>query len=214
MPFGDYDCILTVFSASEGLIKLVVKRAYGRKSGHGSITAPFTKAEFIYSKGRSELLTCSEISLLDHHLQLRNSWDALQAAGAVVKAILSTQQLHKPAPLLYELLLKYLSKIGISSHPETLAASFQLKLLHHEGLMHLSPKCSQCHTDITLQHISEGQSYCHQHAPSSITQQFTAEESDLLLLLTYGRSLSSLTDLPLSKPLQAKISDLFAINCP
>src|SRR5262249_2066634 len=100
LPFNDYDQILTVFTEQEGMIKLIVKGAYSRKRGHGAATSPLIKAEFIYSKGRGELDNCSEISPLNAHLKLRSSWNVLQAAGSMVQAVLHTQQLHKPAPLL------------------------------------------------------------------------------------------------------------------
>ncbi len=208
LNFRDYDQILTVFSNDQGIVKLIVKRAHSKKNSKSALTAPLTRAEFVYVKGRSEIFTCREISPLNQHLDLRTKWEDLTAAGDMAKAILETQMPHKPAGTLFELLHCYLSKIPSCIDPNALAASFRLKILRHDGLLHLTPDCSICHSTLCDQHIAEGQSYCGDHAPSGALT-FTSIEMETLLLLTFSRSLSILAMTSLSTELQTKIVHLF-----
>ncbi len=206
--FRDYDQILTVFTGDQGLLKFIVKRAHSKKSGKGALTAPLTRAEFVYFKGRGEIYNCQELSSINQHLELRTKWDDLAAAGDMAKALLESQMPHKPAAILYELLHCYLSKIPSCTNPKALAASFRLKILRHDGLLHLTPTCSSCGATLTEQHIAEGQSYCHQHALQNAVH-FTADEMETVLLLTFSRSLAILAITPLTDDLQAKILQLF-----
>jgi DNA repair protein RecO (recombination protein O) len=211
IPFGDYDQILTIFTEQDGIKNLIVKGAL-RKSGQSKLTSPLTLAQFIIAKGRSDLAKCTEISPLNRHLHLRDRLESLMAAGSLIKAVLSTQQHNKPAPLLFQLLTHYLShldKMETSSYPEALASSFQLKILHHDGMMHISPLCSLCNIPIKQFYIAEGQCFCPQHSPSTAFT-FSEEESDLLLLLTYSRSMKEMSSMAISQHFQEKITQLFS----
>lgn len=208
LNFRDYDQILTVFSNDQGIVKLIVKRAHSTKNNKSALTAPLTRAEFVYIKGRSEIFTCKEISPINQHLDLRTNWEVLSAAGDMAKAILETQMQHKPANTLFDLFDCYLSKIPSCTDPKALAASFRLKILRHDGLFHPTPECSICQTTLSEQHIFGGQSYCNEHAPDgSLT--LTPKEMEILLLLTFSRSMSILAMTTLSIDLQAKIEHLF-----
>ena len=75
LNFRDYDQILTVFTPDEGIVKFIVKRSL---TANGSINSPLTRVEFVYSKGKSDLLLCREISLLKMHLELRKKIEWLR----------------------------------------------------------------------------------------------------------------------------------------
>lgn len=206
LNFGDYDQILTLFTADYGLIKLMVKRALAKKGGQGALTTPLTRVEFIMAKGRSDLFLCRELSLVNQHLQLRNSWESLSAAGDMVQALQATQLQLKPAPLIYALFTCYLDNLPSSSAPDALAASFRLKILRHEGLFGPTPACCHCNVALVEQSIATGQSYCREHAPAEAVH-FSGAESETLILLTYGRSFAVLTASPLS--LKEKVRIIF-----
>ena len=174
----------------------------------GHPQTPLTRAEFIFIKGRGEIDNCREISPLNQHLDLRTKWEDLAAAGDMAKAILETQMPHKPAMTLYELFHCYLSKIPSCINPKALSASFRLKILRHDGLLHLTPHCSICGITIGDQHLFEGQSFCNDHAPN-FASIFSSHEMETILILTYCRSLSILAMMPLSPELEAKIVNLF-----
>lgn len=133
--FQDYDQIISLFTENEGIIKLVVKGARHSKRHQGANIAPLAHAEVVYAKGRSELYQCREITILHPHLNLRNNLPVLTAACDMLQALLSSQQVHEPAPALYALLNYYLDKISAINDPHIFSASFRLKILRHEGLL-------------------------------------------------------------------------------
>jgi len=135
LNFREFDQIVTVFTENEGLIKFFAKRGNANKNKMKSL--PLTRAEFVYTIGKSELYSLTEISPKEHYLQLRQNLKTLNKACDCLKAILKTQMLHKPAPFLYKLLTAYLSKIPDFLNNEALDSSFHLKILQHEGILDL-----------------------------------------------------------------------------
>jgi recombinational DNA repair protein (RecF pathway) len=71
-------------------------------------------------------------TVLDDHHHLRQSLKALQTAGALANAILTSQMAGKPAPTLFALYNAYHKQVP-HLNPDTLLASFYLKLLKYEG---------------------------------------------------------------------------------
>jgi DNA repair protein RecO (recombination protein O) len=135
--FQDFDQIVTLFTPGEGLVKFMVKGALNPKLGKAALTAPFSRVECVYTKGKSELYSCREISMLNAHLSLRENVLVMEASFDLLQAIYATQLPCKPAPELYKLLLIYLEKLPLIPDPKVLAASFRLKTLRHEGLLTL-----------------------------------------------------------------------------
>lgn len=208
LNFQDYDRILTVFSFEEGLIKLIVKGANRVGQQYNACATPFTRAEFVYSKGKSELLKCREISILQQNLALRNRLAALEAACDMAHAILASQEHHNPAPDLYRLFSSYLEKTAHFPDPYTLAASFRLKILRHDGLFGLTPACSTCSLPLTAHRAYMGESYCAQHAPSNSIL-FTEEEINSILLLTYCTLFSQIEEISGTNLWSEKITPFF-----
>lgn len=208
LPFQNYDQILSVFTLSEGLIKLFLKGAYSSKKGNGAFTNPLTLAEFIFTKGRSELFLCRDVHPINSFLKLRQDLPSLEAAGDLTQAILSSQLTQKPAPALYTLLQVYLEKMPEAVHPPTLNSSFRLKILRHEGLLHLSSKCSLCEAELVSCAIFEGECYCPTHAPMNALI-FNPDEKKLIEQMAFCQYLSQITTLFLPPHLPSKIKHLF-----
>lgn len=206
--FKDFDQIITLFAPEEGVIKLVVKGAFSSKNGKGTLTAPLSHTEVVYTKGQSELYSCREISMLNQHLSLRGNIALLEAAFDLIQATFDSQMLHKPAPDLYRLLVSYLGKLPAFSQPNTLSASYRLKILRHEGLLAVKSTCSTC--GIELQHlfISEGESYCRGHA-QAYSIEFQPEESSLLEKLAYCKTFSEIDNLVVVPEFGQKIKLIF-----
>lgn len=137
LKFQDFDQIVTLFTPNDGILKFMVKGALNPKQGKAALTMPLSRAEFIYSQGKSELYSCREISMLNSHLAVRDNILTLEASFDILTAIRYTQLPHKPAPDLYKLLLIYLEKMTLVADPKVLSASFRLKTLRHEGLLNL-----------------------------------------------------------------------------
>lgn len=134
IPFRDYDQIATVFSDTQGIITLILKQARRAKKGLSKAVYPLTCAEFIYREGKSEIMTCSEMTVLDLFLPLREKLTALEAACEMLKALQKSQHPGISSPLLYQLLKTYLKIIGSDENVNVFVASFFLKILMHDGL--------------------------------------------------------------------------------
>ncbi|MBA3957643.1 MAG: DNA repair protein RecO [Parachlamydiaceae bacterium] len=203
LPFQDFDLILTVFSLEEGIIKLIVKGAGRSKQKRENIT-PLTCAEFVYSKGRSELFRSHEISIISHHLKLRQSLGHLEAACDLLHAIQNSQMEQTPAPMVYKLLMWSLDKIPLVPDPNQIAASFRLKLLRHDGLLLLSLHCSECGERGHA--IVKGETFCLKHAVGGVI--FSDQEFHLLGQLAFLSSLSELDTLVVTQELRKRIERL------
>lgn len=205
IPFKDDDCISTVFTAEEGLIKFFFKGGYKKRS---SLTNPLTVAEIIYVRGKGELYTCIETTPFDHHLKLRENLPILKSACTLLQAIASTQQQGRPVPELYQLLRIYLRKLPTAVDPAAIAGSFCLKLLHYEGLFGLTSHCCVCAAPLNEARIYNNEAFCLEHTPAG-SLPLTAEERLTLEQLTFCRDFSRIAQLKISEQLAAKISSLF-----
>lgn len=187
--FQDFDQIVTCFAPEEGIMRLMVKGALNPKLGKAALTAPLSRAEFIYSRGRSELYSCREISMLNSHLNLRENVLTMEAAFDLLQAVRATQLPQKAAPELYKLLLIYLEKLPLIPDPKVLSTSFRLKTLRHEGLLNFDAS-----------HFSS----------------FSESERELLYLLATSRSFAELAELRVTPMLCQKVRSLFSeiLACP
>lgn len=204
-PFQDYDRILTLFSPEQGLIKLILKGSSKPSSLPPSL---LTRAEFVYTKGKSDLYKCNEVHAIDQHLAIRNSLESLTAACEMAQAILSTQFPEKASPHLYELYLRYLKHIP-ALDPGVLTTSFWLKVLRHEGLFKVQEACSQCRETLQTWLIAEGESFCKTHAPAHAIA-FEPEEILAVMQLAHCLSFAQLKEIVLSASLKKKIHTLFS----
>jgi DNA repair protein RecO (recombination protein O) len=209
IPFRNYDCILTLFTPIDGLIKLFYRGAYSSKKGSGSgTTNPLSIVEIVYTKGRGDLYSCIEISVINHHLGLRNHLPTLEAACEMLKCISATQMPGKIAPDLYQLLLIYLGKLPQMENPQTLITSFRLKLLRYEGLLALLSHCSVCSGLIDEVWIYKSEAFCCPHTPLKALS-FTKQERSQVEYLAFCRDLSQLSNIEVSTVLSKKIFRLF-----
>ena len=132
--------IITLFTP-EGLMSLIVRGISRKNARLLSLTTPFCHGEYHYIKGRSELMFFRDGSVIDDHLHLRQSLKALQTAGSLAHAILSSQMAGKPAPALFALYKSYhgqVAQFNLENDPEILLSSFYLKLLKYEGYLNIS----------------------------------------------------------------------------
>lgn len=139
--FKDNQKILTLFSDVSGVTSMILKGLTSKKSCTIAFSQPFCEAEFLFSKGHSELLRFHEGSILDLHLSLRNSLSFLKTASSMINAIIRSQLPGKPSPELYALLSSFLKQVPLFVSQETLLGCFYLKILKHEGSYHpLAPE--------------------------------------------------------------------------
>ncbi len=135
LDYKERERIVTLFTKEAGLISLIIK-GLSKKNFHLlSLSTPFCCAEFIYTKGRSDLYRFQDGSLLEGYPLLRTKWNHLKTAASLTQNILHSQLPGKSAPLLYALFNTCLKQIAHFEDPAPLVASFTLKLLAHEGLI-------------------------------------------------------------------------------
>lgn len=208
LNFQDYDRIVTVFSLEEGLIKLIIKGANRSSQRSSNYTNPFTRAEFVYSKGKSEIYKNVELSLINQHLHLRQSLQTLEAASDIAQAVLKSQLLHTPAPDLYKLLVWCLEKMPLMIDPYLLAACFRLKLLRHDGLLNISATCASCAEPLEIYYLAAGETFCSAHVPSQGVR-LNSEELVQVFHLAHFGSLSEISAQKIPPPLREKVACLF-----
>lgn len=205
LPYRERDHILTVFSKEQGLVSLFSKRI----KPHG-LNSPLTQAEFVIEQGKGELLPCREISLISSFYKIREKMESLESAFLLMRAILKSQFPQKPAPQLYELLIRYMNEIPNTRHPTTLSASFLLKVLRHEGLFGLLQCCSTCQTTLKTEfHIHQGESFCLEHVRYPYTL-LSHEEYTLLFFLASCRNLNEISSISIFQTLHEKTWDIFS----
>lgn len=216
IPFRNYDCILTVFTPLEGLIKFFFRGAYSQKKGNGSgTTTPLSIVEIVYTKGRGDLHTCVEISVTDHNLALRHNLPMLESACEMLQSISATQQPDKPAPELYRLFRMYLDKLPKASTPQVISSSFRLKLLRYEGMLAFFSHCCECAKALNDAWIYGGEAFCSSHTPQEAFF-LTNEERGLVERLAFCRDFSLLAETRITAHLSEKICHLFnlSFSCP
>jgi len=179
-PAGENDRILSLFTPDHGLVKLYVKGAYLSNKSKGSSTNPLNIVEAIYTQGRSDLCSCYQIDVINPQIELRKNLEILEAACDMLNAINATQLPGKAAQKLYQLLIYYLKMLPKIGSPLTISSSFRLKTLRHEGLLN----------DSRLFPMS-------------------AEEQQLIEVLTLCRDFSLLSQLTLEPSLAVKIKEFF-----
>ncbi len=193
--------ILKVFTPDAGLISLIAK-----KKSFAPMTSPFLVGEWVYRKGKEEIHLLKDATLLNSLSDLREDYAFLEAAGSIAKILLRSQLPAKKGSGLYALCLAYLNKLPSFQQPEVLVASFQMKLLLHEGLLALQKECPHC--DQPTSHLFGGESLCSKHTgfPSIA---FNSTEWETLHTLTYARQFALLGTASWTGSLKKKIEAVF-----
>lgn len=209
VPFQDRNQILTVFTHHSGILKLFYKASRSKQGEIQGLWAPLTFVEIIYKEKDCELLPCHEITLIDSNHCLREELIFLDVAASLLKTVRLSQAIGKPAPLVYQLIRYYMSKICKVPDPWALAISFQLKILSHEGLIALPFSCQVCQTPISSDAYTH---YSHWLCSSHKSLESTPwTESEILLAyhLANCRHFHEIMIASISPELKNKVSSFF-----
>ena len=210
MEYKERQRIITVFSQEMGVISLIIKGLSKNNYRLLSLTTPFSRAEFIYTRGNSDLFRFIDGTMIDEHLKFREKFSFLKTAGLLTQAIVQSQLPGKPSAALYLLLRSYLKQIPSFENPDALISSFYLKLLRYEGLLSLSEQCSHCEEHPSL-FLSNGESLCHVHkTPESYA--FSKEEWMILLTLAETQQFNTLRTLQIPPNLLDTVTSCFLDN--
>lgn len=181
-PFQENNRIIGLFTPLHGLIKIVVKGAFSKKMGMGASTSPLAHIEANCSRGKSDLYSCGDLTVINSHPKLRQNLLSLEAACDIAQAITATQQPESPSPELYQLLLAYLARLSTAENPRAIAASFHLKTLRFEGLLEVATQSDE---------------------------RFSSEERALINLLAYSRNFDEIAAQPVDSERNRQIKSYF-----
>lgn len=204
--FQENSRILKIFSPDLGLFSLIVKNISLKKSHLLSLTTPFSHGEFVYKKGKTDLFIFTDGTLLDSHLFLRQSLPVLQTAAKMTRSLLDSQWAHKNSLSLFILFKNYLKSLKTYDNTQAILSSFYLKLLLHEGLIHLSNQCNHCSNPSIA--LNDGESLCINHSTDN-SMRFTEEEFILLCTLARAKKFGILQEVPMYEDMRNKIESLF-----
>lgn len=191
IPFQDYHLISTLFTKGLGVQKLICPYARARRSPFSGHLLPLNHLEFEFRKTGKDLGRLENASLIESHADLRNSLAMLEGGCQLLKAVSDSQLFEKPAPLLFDLLCKYLALLPEARSPAAIVASFRLKLLRHDGL--IAPKEGGLNQVLFQSHFPP----------------FSLEEHAYLWALTMTTSSALLKELSLPDALPKRIEELF-----
>lgn len=205
LPVKDWDLLIVALTKESGIVKFYYKYGQSKKRNRGALTSPLTCAEFVGRKGNSELVSLSEISVIDLHIELRKTIECLEYSCSWLKLVRSSQLPGKPVPELYQLLKTFLRTLPDFPEPSALHACFQLKLLRHEGLLELNSRCSICNAPAAFQ---AGEPFCASHR-SETAVPFNSEELEAMKILAFCRLLKEIETVQVSPSIFEKITLLY-----
>ena len=207
IPFQDSHQIATLFTREMGLCKAIGSFSRLPKNALFGSLSPLNHIEVLFRPSKSDLLKIESVSLLNAYTPIRKDYDLLQNACGMLNALIKFQFPHKSAPILFELLKSYLSLIIDSKSKEAILASFQLKLLRHEGLLSVTDQCKMCGATPKEISIEEGETICAEH--KSLEKRLSEEETAYFYALSLATSIKLLKEIEIPATLPPKVAILF-----
>lgn len=199
-PFGEKDHISRLFTEEFGVISCFCQ---GKQK---KVTA-LTLVELRLHKGRGELFYIQEVSSLNHFFSLRDDLKKLQAAAHIIHHIEKTQHPFSPSKKLFLGVVNFIEALQDAEDPETLLASFQLKLLRLESFLDHITHCVECQTPLNDCSIDHEGSKCIAHTSSQ--HKFSQEERELMFFLLNTPVANRLKTTTIPHFVCKKINELF-----
>lgn len=126
--------IISLLSKQMGLISVLVKRISHKNLNLHSLSSPLHRCEYILRSQGQDFYTLVDGHVLDTYVDIRQSFGHLKAALDILHITERSQMPNASCPLLYQVLLGYLTTLKTSKNPQVVWASYALKLLKHEGV--------------------------------------------------------------------------------
>ncbi len=207
IPFQDSHPIATLFTREMGLCKAIGSYSRLPKNALFGTLTPLNHIEVLFRPSKSDLFKIETASILNAYAPIRKDYDLLQFSCGMLNALTKFQFPHKPAPILFELLKSYLSLIIEAKSPEAILASFQLKLLRHEGLISVTDQCRQCGDTPKEISIEDGRTVCAHHTTHE--KRLSEEETVYFYALSLATSIKLLKEIDIPATLAPKVTTLF-----
>ena len=142
-PFGEADRVVVLLSPNNGKIRTVAKGVRKTKSRFGGRLEPFTHVDLVLYEGRN-LDTITQVAVLEPFPHLRNSLDAVVAAGTMVEAADAVAQEQESSTRLFLLLQRGLKALETGHGGPDLITAFLLKLADVVGVAPSLVQCASC----------------------------------------------------------------------
>lgn len=143
-PYSETSLIVSLFTLTEGKIRCIAKGARRNKSPFAGKIESLNEIEAVYTRGRSELCTLTECSLVQSRMKMRNNFDSLKTALRIVSLLDETQVDHDPHPSIYNLAVTCLDGLESSEDPDSVLIYFQNSLIDALGYATDFDSCSIC----------------------------------------------------------------------
>lgn len=165
---GETSKILTLFTRTSGIMKVVAKGARGMKSRFYGSLEPFNyiSVVFYFKENRGlQLLTQADIQQQFKHI--RTDLDKIALTSVVFEMVLKTQYADDPNPALFKQLLQYLNDLEQApANFENYFFKFLLKFLQITGFKPNFEQCARCGKSCNEPHdysfsVSRGSVFCH-----------------------------------------------------
>ena len=140
---GEADRIVVFITEGHGKVRAVAKGVRKTKSKFGSRLEPCSHVALQLYEGRGELDTVTQAESVDHFRPIRDDFDRIGRATAMLEAVDQMGLERESNPQLYRMLLGALRSLAAQDNPLVVSAFF-LKLLSLEGLRPQLDECVQC----------------------------------------------------------------------
>lgn len=211
--YQDTHRILTVFTETEGVIKVFAHHAHSDRSKN--FLQPYSLIELIAQKGKGDLYYFKDGTLKLNYFSsesTRADSACLLAAASFSQSILLSQFLEKPSPKLFLLLDLLFKNLPLANTAHQLSSTLQLKILIHDGLLDPEATCSACKQPINQFYLGTGgEIFCIEHRPSQAIV-LTQEESSAFIRLAKSRSLEEIIKQNADVSFASKINHFFEMT--
>jgi DNA repair protein RecO (recombination protein O) len=167
LRFGEADRIVHLFTRERGRVGAIAKGARRGRSRLGALLEPFSHVDIQLHEGRGDLATVTGADLLRSHQTLAQHPYRLAVGCIGLEAVLRLFIDHDPSPRAFDGLVRFMDLLDAddrllqsgrqgtgddAARPalDSLALSFQLKLLWLAGYLPHLVGCASCGRDATL----------------------------------------------------------------
>ena len=143
-PYSETSLIASLYTFNEGKIRCIAKGAGRNKSPFAGRIESLNEIEAVYTRGKSELCTLIECSLIQSRMRLRNNFDSLKTGLRIVSLLDETQVEHDPHPSVYNLAITCLNGLETGEEPVSVLIYFQNSLIDALGYATDFDSCAIC----------------------------------------------------------------------
>ncbi len=145
IKLGEADRIVTIFTQGHGKIRAVAKGIRKTTSKFGARLEPTSRTALQCYRGR-DLDVVTQAESLEPHRVLREDYNLLTHAIAMLEAVDQVTQEREPNPALYRMLTGALRTLA-QRRSEIVSPAFFWKLLSLEGFHPMLDACARCGED-------------------------------------------------------------------